>query len=107
MKRILSQLDLVAFYIYEVFKSNFVVARDVLGNQRRLKPGIVVLKIGELSDFQAFILANLVTMTPGTLSIQISPEKRSLVLHTLYTQDLVALQSQITDDYERRIRNAF
>tara|TARA_B110000037_G_C16987707_1_gene451754 strand:- start:399 stop:722 length:324 start_codon:yes stop_codon:yes gene_type:complete len=107
MKRLFAIIDLLAFYLLEVVTSNLAVARDVLGSQKRIQPGIVNIKVGDLTDFQAFILANMVTMTPGTLSLDIIPEKHSLTLHTLYAQNPEELQAQISNSYERRIRNAF
>jgi len=106
MNRLIAILKLIAFYAWEVVKSNLTVARDVLGSPARIRPGLVTVRTEELTDLQAFTLANLVTMTPGTLSIEISPAKRELLIHTLYAQNPEKLQMQIAQQLERRVRDA-
>lgn len=105
MNRIIAILELVAFYTWEVIKANITVARDVLGNQQRIKPGFIDIEINELTERQMFVLANMITMTPGSLSLDISPDKRRITLHTLYSQNKDELQATINRDYERRILN--
>ncbi|MEM9157702.1 MAG: Na+/H+ antiporter subunit E [Verrucomicrobiota bacterium] len=106
MKRIFAIIDLFAFYVFEVIKSNIIVARDVLGNQSRLKPGFVEVETGPLTEIQTFWLANLITMTPGTLAVDVYPERRTLLLHTLYSSDPDEVRRQVANKFERRITAA-
>ena len=107
MKRLIALVDLGLFYMKEVIQSNVALARDVLLPGRRLRPGIVRIDTNALSERQMVVLANLVTMTPGTLTIGLSVETRQLVIHTLYANRAAELQASITHHYERRISNAF
>lgn len=98
--------ELLLFFIKEVLLSNVKVARDALSPRPNINPGIVSVKLGQMSDLQLFVLANMITMTPGTLSLEFSPDKRTLTLHTLYAQDAEELQAEVTANYERRVLNA-
>lgn len=106
MKRILSLIDLVIFFAKEVLLSNIKVARDALSPRPKIDPGIVSIQLAKMTDRQRFVLANAITMTPGTLSLEFSQDKRSLILHTLYASEAENLQKDITHNYERRVLNA-
>lgn len=106
MKRIFALIKLMLFFAKEVIVSNLKVARDALSPSPKIKPGIVSIQLGQLSDRQRFVLANAITMTPGTLSLEFSEDKRELALHTLYADEAAKLQEDITRNYERRVLNA-
>ena len=106
MKRAFAFLNLLLFFAKEVVLSNLQVARDVLGRTGRLRPGIVTIRISDLTERQAFVLANLITMTPGTLSLDLSIEERTLTLHTLYSDQTEKLQQTISAEYEPKIIHA-
>ncbi|GAB5558631.1 MAG: hypothetical protein SynsKO_02780 [Synoicihabitans sp.] len=78
-------LKFAVFYFGEVVVSNFRVARDVLSPRPDISPGIVAVALGDLTDRQIWFLATLLTMTPGTLSLDVNEVERKLYLHCLYT----------------------
>lgn len=96
------------FYLKEVVISNLRVARDVLSPKPHLTPGIVGVSVADYTDRQIWILASLLTMTPGTISIEVDETRRVLYLHTLYTEPSAdELRAQIKRDYERPVRLLF
>jgi len=100
-------LTFLAFYLWEVLLSNFRVAYDVLTPTHHMKPGFVAIPLGELTDLQVLVLANLITMTPGTLSLDISSDRSTLYLHAMYVDDPAELRKQIVEVYQRKIREVF
>ena len=50
------------------------------------------------------VLANLITMTPGTLSLDVSPDRKTLYVHAMYINDPEALRCDIKENLERRAR---
>lgn len=96
------------FYSKEVVISNLRVAKDVLSPKPDLKPGILGVSVSDYTDRQIWALASLLTMTPGTISIEVDENKRVLYLHTLYTEPSAdELRAQIKRDYERPVRILF
>jgi multicomponent Na+:H+ antiporter subunit E len=83
---LITLIKFVGFYSVEVIVSNFRVARDVLSPRLEISPGIVAVPLGDLTDRQIWFLATLLTMTPGTLSLEVDEVARKLYLHCLYTQ---------------------
>lgn len=101
-------LRFAAFYLTEVVKSNIMIAWDVLTPTDRSRPGIVELDLPEgLSDVQILLISNLITMTPGSLTLDLSPDRRTLVLHILYLDDRVELIRHLQKNYVQRVRQLF
>jgi multicomponent Na+:H+ antiporter subunit E len=96
------------FYAKEVIISNLRVAKDALSPRPHLRPGIVGIPVEGYTDRQVWALASLLTMTPGSISLEVDETRRVLYLHTLYTEPTAAeLRAQIQRDYERPIRILF
>lgn len=108
IKWISTALVFAVFYGKEVVISNLRVAKDVLSPRPHLQPGIVGVPVDDYTDRQVWALASLLTMTPGTISIEVDEAKRVLYLHTLYTEPSAdELRAHIKRDYERPVRILF
>jgi multicomponent Na+:H+ antiporter subunit E len=92
------------FYIWEVVLANVRVAIDVMTPRHRMKPGVVGIPLGDLTDTQLIVLANLVTMTPGTISLDVSPDRKTLYLHALYVDDLEQFRRGVEREFVNRVR---
>jgi len=86
-KRVLSVFRFILFYLKEILFSNLRIAGDLLRSKPALQPGIVAVRVDALSKRSAVIVANLITMTPGTLSLDLSPDGKFLYVHCLYLGD--------------------
>jgi multicomponent Na+:H+ antiporter subunit E len=95
------------FYAKEVVLSSFLVAYDILTPRLYSTPGIVAVSLSRLTDRQILVLTNLVTMTPGTLSLDLSADRSTLYIHHMHVPDTEALRRQIEEDYVRRVREIF
>ena len=91
----------------DVVTANLRVARAVLGPVRRLRPGFARVPLDVRSDIGIAVLANTVTLTPGTLSADLSADRRELVVHYLDERDPAQLVSEIKSRYEQPIREVF
>lgn len=108
MKRLFATIEFLLFYIKEVVLSNFRVAHDVLTPTLHAHPRLVEIPLSpEMTDVQLTVLANLITMTPGTLSIDVSEDRSNLLIHAMYSTDIEALRRDIKENYERRVLNVF
>jgi multicomponent Na+:H+ antiporter subunit E len=103
-QRIIAIVSFFLFYLKEVVFSNFRVARDVLSLNPKVSPGIVAVPImPTLSDVGITLLANLISMTPGSLSVEYQEEKRLLHIHSMYLDDEAEFIDTIKTRYEQRI----
>lgn len=96
---------LVALFVYELVLSAIRVAIVVLSPdlKRRLKPAIIAYPLTIDSDIGITLLANVITLTPGTMSVDVSEDRKTLYLHALVMEDREALIADIAQGFERRI----
>ncbi len=105
--RLLSVLLLVGLFLKELALSAWRVALTVMSPRMRLVPGIFAFPLTVTTDFQITLLANLITLTPGTLSVDVSEDRRTLYVHALDCADPDAIRRDIANGFERRIMEAF
>jgi multicomponent K+:H+ antiporter subunit E len=100
-------LAFAALVTWDVVIANLQVARAVLSPIAWLKPGFALVPI-ELEDPRAIsILAHTITLTPGTVSVDVAADRRSLIVHALHMPDPDATVREIRQRYERRIAAIF
>lgn len=108
MSRFFAAIAFLLFYISEVVKSNLRVAHDVLTPRHHMKPGLVKVDVSDMTDWQCFFMANFITMTPGTLGITLSADRKELLLHAMYIDgDEQTLATALRNSYGTRIRRVF
>jgi len=99
-------LFFVLYFLWELFRSSLRVAADVLHPNYpvRVSPGIVAVPLDVSSDLGIVLLANAITLTPGTLSLDVSDDKRVLYIHAMYVgRDAEAVRREIKNGLERRV----
>jgi multicomponent K+:H+ antiporter subunit E len=107
IRRPLAIARLALVVLRDIVVANVEVARRVLGPERRLSPGFVRIPLTVTDPYAIAALANIVTMTPGTLSADIEPGNRHLVVHAFHLVDADALVADIKARYEAPLREIF
>lgn len=100
-------LSLAVLFIYELLLSGWRVARLVMSRKMDLQPGIFAYPLKVDRDFEITLLANLITLTPGTLSVDVSADRRVLFVHAIDCSDADKAVRDIRDGFERKILEAF
>ncbi len=103
LRKILNIIGFAVFYIGELLLSNLRILHDVLTPAHRMQPGIIAIPLDAKTDLEILIFSNLLTMTPGTLSLEISPDRKVLFVHAMYVEDADRLRDQIKTELERRV----
>ncbi|MEP9397174.1 Na+/H+ antiporter subunit E [Mesorhizobium sp. KR2-14] len=99
--------SLVVLFVKELILSAWRVAKLVVSPRMDLKPGIFAYPLTVDRDFEITLLANLITLTPGTLSVDVSADRRTLYVHAIDCSDPDAARRDIADGFERKIMEAF
>ncbi len=102
--RLLYVLQLLVVFIRELIKSAFQVLGHILRPKVKITPGIVKMNIELTTPEQITALANLITLTPGTLTIEIAKDESALYIHTLDLKDSQKLCQDIRDTLEAHIK---
>ena len=105
--RAIKILQLFGTFIYELVLSSLRVAKIVLSPKINLKPRIIAYPLTVDRDFEITLLANLITLTPGTLSVDVSTDRKFLFVHCIDAPDQESTIMDIRQSFERRIMEAF
>ncbi|APO66873.1 Na+/H+ antiporter subunit E [Rhizobium gallicum] len=100
-------LSLALLFLKELARSAWTVARTVLRPRMEIRPGIFAFPLTVDRDLEITLLANLITLTPGTLSVDVSEDRRTLYVHALDCADPEATKRAIASGFERKIMEAF
>lgn len=102
-KRIQRAAGFAAFYVRELVLANLRVASDVLAWRPRVRPGVLAIPLEANTDTEITLLANLLTLTPGSVSLDVSSDRRFLYLHAMYIHDVEQYRASVKKDIERRV----
>lgn len=105
MIRLLAWIEFLLFYFKEVLVSNLRVAYDVLTPEHKMKPGIIALDVADMTDSQITLMANFITMTPGTLGLAVSENHDKLYIHAMYLDGSPEeAAAKLLNDYGKRVK---
>lgn len=96
-------ITFIFFFLYELWKANLEVAYEVLTPNFGMKPGIVKYPLTAKTDLEISFLANLISLTPGTLSLDVSDDKKVLYIHSMYIKDRESFIAGIQNGFEKRL----
>jgi multicomponent K+:H+ antiporter subunit E len=107
LKRPLVLLRLTGRVLGDIFVANFQVARVILGPVNKLRPAFVEYPLALTDPFAISVLASIISLTPGTVTTDISPDSKSLLIHALDVEDEQALIRTIQTRYEQPLSEVF
>lgn len=104
LRRALGLAGFLGVFAVEFVRSNLSLAWVVLaGSNRNLRPTLLTYDISDLSRLEFIVLSHCITLTPGTTSVQVLEQERTLLLHALHTDDPGRLRQQIDQGLKRAL----
>ena len=101
--RVHQVLGLAAYFVWELIKANLRLALDVATPRYHMKPGIIALPLDATEDRQILLLAMLINTTPGSVALDVSPDRKTLYVHVMYMSTPEAARAEIKQGFERRV----
>ncbi|WP_224242823.1 Na+/H+ antiporter subunit E [Hyalangium gracile] len=102
-RRVGQGLRFTGFFLRELAIATARVAHDVLTPTPYMKPSVLGIPLDAETDAEIAMLAIVVTLTPGTLALDISSDRKTLYIHAMYVSDPEATRREIKQGFERRI----
>jgi len=99
--------QLALFFAWDLVKSSISVAGAVLLPGRVTQSGIIDMPLDVKSDVEILLVANLISLTPGTLSLDVSEDRKTLYIHAIFAADPEAEVKGLKDGMERMVRRVF
>lgn len=103
LKKLLLSCQFILYILWELIISSFKVARDVLTLRLKSKVGVIAVHLNSDTDLEITILSNLISLTPGTLTLDVSTDKRTIFIHTVFADDIEGLRRTIKNRLEKPI----
>lgn len=100
-RKVTLSVQLVFFFVKELLIANWTVVRQVLAPELKIQSGIVAYPLSLQNDVLITLLANMITLTPGTLSVEVAPDRQFLFIHFLDVDDVEEEIRIIKDGFER------
>lgn len=96
-------IKLMFYFLKDLVVANLRVAYDILTPKYHMRPGIIAVPLDATTDLEITSLSNLITLTPGTLSLDISSDRKVLYIYTMFVEDRDAIVREIKNGMERRV----
>lgn len=99
--------SLGCYFLKELLVANVQMVRNTLSPLDHLSPAILRIPLTEgMTDLEITTLANMITLTPGTLSLDVSEDRRALFIHCMHVTNPAEAVSDIKHGFERRLLEA-
>jgi multicomponent Na+:H+ antiporter subunit E len=98
-------IKFIFFFLKKIFLANIKIAYDILTPGFRMNPTVVAFPLTVKTDLEITWLSCIVTLTPGSLSLDVSEDKQILYIHALYLKnnESANFKAELRDGFERRI----
>lgn len=102
-RRLWGGIAYTLWLMLEIWKSALVVAKGVLGIGPKPCPAIIAIPLDAKTDWEIALFACSITLTPGTLTLDIAPDRKTLYMHALFAADPDAVRDDTKSAMESRI----
>lgn len=99
-------LKLILLFFYELIVSSLRVVWDVVTPTHLSRPGIIAVPLDTDDEGAILLIANLISLTPGTLSLDLSPDRKILYVHSMFIDDPDELRRELKSGMERSVIEA-
>jgi multicomponent Na+:H+ antiporter subunit E len=103
VRRLWTAVTFTLFFLKEVASSTWQVAKTVVTMRPRPRPAVLGLPLDAESDAEITLLANLITLTPGTLALDVSMDRQTLYVHAMFAEDPDEVLAHLKHGFERRV----
>jgi multicomponent Na+:H+ antiporter subunit E len=94
---------LLLYFVWELVLANLRLAMDVVTPRYYMRPAVFGVPLDARTDAEITLLANLISLTPGTLSLDVSEDRSTLYVHAMYARDRESFVRSIKSGFERRL----
>ncbi len=91
------------FFLYDMIRANLEVTKEILTPKFELKPAVIAFEHNLKSDFEITMLSNLIALTPGTMVLKISEDKKYLYIHTFNMKNKAKFVEHLRNGLEKKL----
>jgi multicomponent Na+:H+ antiporter subunit E len=102
-RKVFQLIGFIAFYVKEVVMASLRISWDVLTPTHYMRPAVLAIPLELETPEEITVLALFISLTPGTLALDVSLDQRVLYVHAMYVTDVESIRHTIKTGYERRV----
>ena len=96
-------IGLAGFFLWELVLANMRLALDVATPRFQMTPGILAIPLDATRDSEILLLAMLINLTPGSVALDVSDDRKVMYVHVMYIASADAARAEIKTGFERRV----
>lgn len=102
-KKLPAMISFFIYFMWEFLKANYYLLYEIVTFKHYMKPAIIVVPLTVETEMEITIFANLITLTPGTLLLDVSNDKKAIYVHTMYLEDKEKFIKELKDGLEKKL----
>jgi multicomponent Na+:H+ antiporter subunit E len=106
-KKVWQIIRFASFFAWQLVLANLRVTYEILTPSHTMRPAVVAVPLDITRPAAITLLANIITLTPGTLSLDVAPNGNMLYVHAMHVQDADSFQQEIKEGFERYVKEIF
>ncbi|WP_447046119.1 Na+/H+ antiporter subunit E [Vreelandella sp. H-I2] len=96
-------IGFIGFFLKELIQANLRVAFDIVTPPWHMKPGVIAMPLSARTEMEITLVANLISLTPGTLSLDVSDDRKVLYIHAMFLDNEEELRSNLKEMEHRAL----
>ncbi|MBF9048854.1 sodium:proton antiporter [Roseobacter sp. HKCCD9010] len=104
--RVWRWVRLITMFLYELVVSSIQVVWDVLTPTHHARPGVISMPLDAKGEMEVLLVTNLISLTPGTLSLDVNEDCDKLYIHAMFADDPDEIRRQLKEGMERWVIEA-
>ena len=94
------------FFLRKLVEANLFIAGDLITPGLKIKPEFLTVPLLLKSNIQILLLVNLISMTPGSLAVEVAADRKTILIHSMYAADPDKVIDEV-NEFQQRIKNLF
>ncbi|EHJ92410.1 Na+/H+ antiporter subunit E [Vreelandella boliviensis] len=96
-------IGFIGFFLKELVQANLRVAFDIVTPPWHMKPGVIAMPLSARTEMEITMVANLISLTPGTLSLDVSDDRKVLYIHAMFLDNEEELRRNLKEMEHRAL----
>jgi multicomponent Na+:H+ antiporter subunit E len=100
-------VGLALYFVWALILANIKVALDVVRPRTGIQPAVVGIPLDITKEGEILLLSMLINITPGSVTLDLSDDRKTLYVHVMHMEDPDATRAEIKKGFERRVKRLF
>lgn len=96
-------VSFLLYVLWDIFTASLSLAWIIVHPRLQIRPGVVAIPLDAETDMEIVTMANWITLSPGSVSLDVSTDRRTLYVHAMVLEDADEFRRTVKEEVERRV----